>query len=165
MPSFDVTSELNWHELENAINQANREVTSRYDFRGLKVEFAMDKKVKTLTITCSESEKLDAAVDMLQEKMVKRGISLFFLEFKDAEPTSGRGAKKVATILNGIAKDKGKEIIKKVKDQKFKVEGQIQDEQLRFTAKSRDQLQEVIQFLKENQQGMKVSLGFVNFRD
>lgn len=165
MPSFDVSSELNWHEMENAVHQATKEVVGRFDFRGIQVEYKLDKKLKTLSVTCSESDKLDAAVDLLQERMLKRGISLFFLDFKKSEPTSGRGAKKTATVLSGISKDKGKEIIKKLKETKLKIEAQLQDEQVRVSGKSRDLLQDAISYLKTEQDQLKVALTFGNFRD
>ncbi len=165
MPSFDVTSEVDWQEVDNAVNQAIKEVQTRFDFKGIKSEIKLDKVEKTLSLWTSESGKLDALVDVLQSKLVKRGISLLSLEYLKKEEAFGQSVRQLIKVLAGISKEKGKEIIGAIKSEKFKVQAQIQDEQVRVTAKKRDDLQEVISFLKGQQDKLKVPMQFGNFRD
>lgn len=165
MPSFDVSSEMNWQELDNAIQQATKELQGRYDFKGVKVELQMDKKAKTITLWVSDTEKLEAMKDVFKSKLIKRGISLMSFDYKDVEDAFGGSARQVATIQAGVSKEKGKEIIAALKDSKLKVQAQIQDEQVRVTGKSRDDLQEAIALLKGKQDEIKVPMQFGNFRD
>ncbi len=165
MPSFDVSSEMNWQELDNAINQAIKEVTQRFDFKGIKSEIKLDQKAKTVTLWCSEEGKLDALNDVLQNKLIKRGISLLSLDYKDIDSAFGGSVRQVIEIQAGISKEKGKEVIAVIKESKLKVQAQIQDEQVRVTGKNRDDLQEAIAVLKANQEKVKVPLQFGNFRD
>jgi hypothetical protein len=165
MPSFDVSSEMNWQELDNAINQATKEVGQRYDFKGVKAEMKLDQKAKTVTLWCSEEGKLDAVKDIFESKLVKRGISLLSLDYKDLEPAFGGSVRQVVTIQAGVSKEKGKEIIATLKDSKLKVQAQIQDEQVRVTGKNRDDLQEAIALLRGKQDSLKVPMQFGNFRD
>lgn len=165
MPSFDVSSEMNWQELDNAVNQATKELTQRYDFKGVKTEIKLDQKAKTLTLWCSEEGKLDALNDILQNKLIKRGISLLSLDYKEIEPAFGGSVRQVVTLQAGISKEKGKEIIAAIKDSKLKVQAQIQDEQVRVTGKNRDDLQEAIALLRGQQDAIKVPMQFGNFRD
>jgi hypothetical protein len=165
MPSFDVSSEMNWQELDNAINQATKELTQRFDFKGVKSEIKLDQKAKTVTLWCSEEGKLDALNDIFQNKLIKRGISLLSLNYKDIDSAFGGSVRQVIEIQAGISKEKGKEVIAVIKDSKLKVQAQIQDEQVRVTGKNRDDLQEAIALLKANQDKVKVPLQFGNFRD
>lgn len=165
MPSFDVSSEMDWQELDNAVNQATKELLSRYDFKTVKTEIKVDPKAKTLTLWVSEEEKLDAMKDILKSKFVKRGISLLSFDYKDAESAFGGSVRQLVAIQAGISKEKGKEIIAAVKDSKLKVQAQIQDEQVRVTGKNRDDLQEAIALLKSKQDLIKVAMNFGNFRD
>jgi cyclic-di-GMP-binding protein len=165
MPSFDVSSEMNWQEVDNAINQATKELGQRFDFKGVKSEIKLDLKAKTLTLWCSEEGKLDAVVDILQSKMIKRGVSILSLEYKDKETAFGGSVRQVIAVQAGISKEKGKEIIAALKDSKLKVQAQIQDEQVRVTGKSRDDLQSAIALLKGQQDTLKVPMQFGNFRD
>jgi uncharacterized protein YajQ (UPF0234 family) len=165
MPSFDVSAEMNWQELDNAINQATKELQQRYDFKGVKTELKLDLKAKTLTLWVSEEGKLDAMNDILQTKLIKRGISLLALEYKDIEPAFGQSVRQVVILQAGVSKEKGKEIIAALKDSKIKVQAQIQDEQVRVTGKNRDDLQEAIAHLREKQDSLKVPMQFGNFRD
>jgi uncharacterized protein YajQ (UPF0234 family) len=165
MPSFDVSSEMNWQEMDNAINQATKEVTQRFDFKSIKTEIKLDQKAKTITLWCSEEGKLDALNDVMQNKLVKRGISLLSLEYKDPETAFGASVRQVITLQAGISKEKGKEIIAAIKDSKLKVQAQIQDEQVRVTGKNRDDLQSAIAHLKSQQDQLKVPMQFGNFRD
>jgi uncharacterized protein YajQ (UPF0234 family) len=165
MPSFDVSSEINWQEMDNAVNQATKELSQRYDFKGVKSEIKLDQKAKTLTLWCSEEGKLDALNDILQSKLVKRGISLLSLEYKELESAFGGSVRQNVIVQAGISKEKGKEIIAAIKDSKLKVQAQIQDEQVRVTGKSRDDLQTAIALLREKQDQLKVPMQFGNFRD
>ncbi|MCM2276979.1 MAG: YajQ family cyclic di-GMP-binding protein [Oligoflexia bacterium] len=165
MPSFDVSSEMNWQELDNAINQATKEVTQRYDFKGVKAEFKLDQKAKTVTLWCSEEGKLEALNDIFQNKLIKRGISLLSFDYQAIEPAFGGSVRQVATIQAGVSKEKGKEIIAAIKESKLKVQAQIQDEQVRVTGKSRDDLQSAIALLRGKQDELKVPMQFGNFRD
>lgn len=165
MPSFDVSSEMNWQEMDNAINQATKEVAQRFDFKGVKTEFKLDQKAKTITLWCSEEGKLDAANDILQNKLIKRGISLLSLEYKDKESAFGQSVRQVVVIQAGISKEKGKEVIAALKDSKIKVQAQIQDEQVRVSGKNRDDLQSAIAHLKSVQDQLKVPMQFGNFRE
>ncbi len=165
MPSFDISSEVNWQELDNAVNQAAKELSQRYDFKGVKTELKLDKKEKTVTLWCSEEGKLDALNDVFQNKLIKRGISLLSLEYKDRETAFGQSVRQVVVVQAGISKEKAKEIIAAIKETKIKVQAQIQDEQVRVTGKNRDDLQAAIAELRSRQDQLKVPLQFGNFRD
>jgi uncharacterized protein YajQ (UPF0234 family) len=156
---------MNWQELDNAVNQATKELAQRYDFKGIKTEITLDRKAKTLTLWCAEEAKLEAVRDILQSKLVKRGISLLSFEYKDPEVAFGSSVRQLVVIQAGIEKEKGKEIIAALKDSKLKVQGQIQDEQVRVTGKNRDDLQAAIALLREKQTTIKVPMQFGNFRD
>lgn len=165
MPSFDVSSDIDWQELDNAINQATKEVTQRYDFKGIRAEIKLDKKEKNVTLWCSEEAKLDALNDVFQNKLIKRGISLLSLDYQPIDSAFGGSVRQLITIQAGVSKEKGKEIIAAIKESKLKVQAQIQDEQVRVTGKNRDDLQAAISLLKENQDKIKVPMQFGNFRD
>lgn len=165
MPSFDISSDVDWQEVDNAVNQATKELGQRYDFKSVKSELKLDLKAKTLTLWVSEEAKLDALKDILSSKFIKRGISLMSLEYKDPEPAFGGSVRQVVIIQAGISKEKGKEIIAAIKDSKLKVQAQIQDEQVRVTGKNRDDLQGAIALLKSQQEQLKVPMQFGNFRD
>jgi uncharacterized protein YajQ (UPF0234 family) len=156
---------MNWQELDNAVNQAQKEASQRYDFKGVKVELKIDQKAKTLTLWCSEEGKLDALRDILFSKMIKRGISILSLDTKEPESAFGGSVRQVIGIQAGISKEKAKEIIAAIKDSKLKVAAQIQDEQVRVTGKNRDDLQQTIALLREKQNSLKVPMQFDNFRD
>jgi cyclic-di-GMP-binding protein len=165
MPSFDISSDINWQELDNAINQATKEITTRFDFKGVKVEITMDKKEKIVTLFSSEEGKLDALNDTFQSKLIKRGISILSLEYKDKEAAFGSSVRQKIIVQAGISKEKAKEIIAAIKESKLKVSAQIQDEQVRVTGKSRDDLQEAMGLLKEKQNTLQVPMQFGNFRE
>jgi uncharacterized protein YajQ (UPF0234 family) len=165
MPSFDVSAEMDWQEMDNAVNQAVKEVSQRFDFKSVKTEIKLDQKEKTLTLWCSEEAKLEAVNDILQNKLIKRGISLLALEYKDIEPAFGSSVRQVVIVQAGVSKEKGKEIIAALKDSKLKVQAQIQDEQVRVTGKNRDDLQSAIAHLKSQSEKLKVPMQFGNFRE
>lgn len=160
MPSFDVVSEIDHHELSNAVDQANREVSTRFDFKGTGSHFELDGNQVTMN-TQSEFQ-LDQMYDILCNKLVKRGIDIACLERGDPD-VQLKTAKQVVTAREGIETSDAKKMIKLIKDQKMKVQAAIQGEQLRVTGKKRDDLQAVIALLRE--QSYNVPLQFKNFRD
>lgn len=165
MPSFDISSEMNWQELDNAIHQATKELAQRFDFKGVKTEITLDKKEKTVVLWCSEEGKLDALNDVFQNKLIKRGISLLSFDSQPLESAFGGSVRQKMLVQAGISKEKAKDVIAAIKESKLKVQAQIQDEQVRVTGKSRDDLQETMAFLKSKQDLLKVPMQFGNFRE
>jgi uncharacterized protein YajQ (UPF0234 family) len=160
MPSFDVVSEVNHHELTNAVDQANREVSTRFDFKGTGSSFELNGSQITMN---TESEfQLQQMYDMLCSKLVKRGIDISCLEMADPV-VQLKTAVQVVTVREGIETTDAKKMVKMIKEKKLKVQAAIQGEQLRVTGKKRDDLQQVIALLKEGDFG--VPLQFKNFRD
>jgi uncharacterized protein YajQ (UPF0234 family) len=160
MPSFDIVSKVEMQEVDNAVNQTIKEITQRYDFKGSKSEVSLEKEaIKILT---DNDFRLKAIVDILQSKFIKRGLSLKALDYGKVENASGGMLKQVITIRQGISKEKGKEICALIKETKVKVQGQIQEDQLRVTGKNIDDLQEIIQLLKGKD--LDVELQYINFR-
>ena len=165
MPSFDITSDVDWQEVDNAVNQAQKEIQTRFDFKNVKTEITFDRKAKTLTLVCSEDSKLDNLKEIIKTKMIKRGISLMSLIDKPTEAAFGGSVRQVIEVQAGISKEKGKEVIAAVKDSKIKASASIQDEKVRITGKNRDDLQECIAMLKEKQEALKLPMQFGNFRE
>lgn len=165
MSSFDITCELDWQEVDNAVNQALKELNNRFDFRGVESKIKVDEKGLMINLECSEEGKLDAMVDILQTKFVKRDVSLYSLDFQDPVPSSARSVKQQITVKYGIDKDKGKEIIKLIKESKIKVNPKMQGDSLRVNGNKRDDLQKVIQLIKTSQEELKMALQCGNFRD
>lgn len=161
MPAFDVVSELDMQEVTNALDQANRETTTRYDFRDTNTTFEL--KEDTIVVETASEGRMEAAIDVLQTKFLKRGLSIKALSGGDVKPASGGRVRAVFDILSGIPQDAAKELNKSIKDQKLKVQVQIQGDQLRVQGKKRDDLQEVIAHLKGLD--FRVPLQFTNFRD
>ncbi|MBI5644437.1 MAG: YajQ family cyclic di-GMP-binding protein [Deltaproteobacteria bacterium] len=161
MPSFDIVSKTDTQEVDNAVNQAIKEMQQRYDFKGSKSEIKWEKK-EEITIIGDDDNKLKSVVDILETKLVKRGVSLKSLEFGKVEDASGGLKRQVIKIKQGIPTEKAKEITKIIKELKVKVQAQIQDEQIRVTGKKIDDLQEVIQELKAKE--LDISLQYVNMR-
>jgi len=160
MPSFDVVSEVNMHELSNAIDQANKEVTTRYDFKGTDSKFEFVKDIITMS---SESDfQVKQMYDILQSKLVKRNIDLKFLE-PGKMLESGKGARQDVKVKQGIETETAKKMVKMVKDKKMKVQAAIQGEKLRVTGKKRDDLQQVIAMFKEA--NLDIPLQYENYRD
>ena len=160
MPSFDVVSEVDMHELTNAVDQTNREVGNRFDFKGTNSKIEQNGAEITLI---SESEfQLEQIMDILRNKMVKRGIDIGCLEIKDPV-TSGKEVRQLVIARQGIDKDLARKIVKMVKDTKIKVQAAIQGEQVRVSGKKRDDLQQIITLLKDAKLGLP--LQYNNFRD
>lgn len=161
--TFDITSTVDLQEVDNAINQARKEVGQRYDFKGTTAEIDFSKDDGTLTLLADDDYKLKALVDVLESKLVKRGVPIRNLEFGKVDEASGGKARQVATLQQGISTDKGKEIVKAIKSGGFKkVQAQIQDDQVRVQSSSIDDLQSVIAHLKQQDFGLELQYG--NFR-
>lgn len=160
MPSFDVVSDFDSHEARNAVDQANREVTTRFDFKGTNSSFEIEDEVITLT---SQSDfQLRQMIDILNQKLAKRGINLACLE-EQAPETSGSTARQKIILRRGIDTDRARKLVKHIKSSKMKVQAAIQGDKLRVTGKKRDDLQAVIALLKEYDVGLP--LQYENFRD
>ena len=160
MPSFDVVSEVNHHELSNAVDQANREVGTRFDFKGSGSNLELAGQVITLN---SQSEfQLRQMYDILCNKLVKRGVDIVCLDV--AEPViQVKTATQAITVKEGIASETARKIVRLLKDSKMKVQAQIQGEQVRVTGKKRDDLQSAIALLRES--NFEIALQYTNFRD
>jgi uncharacterized protein YajQ (UPF0234 family) len=160
MPSFDVVSEVDSQEVTNAVDQANREVRTRFDFKGTDSSFTREGDAITLK---SESEfQLKQMLDMLQGKLNKRGVDIACLAVAEPELV-GREARQVVTIRQGLETDLSRRIVKMVKESKLKVQGAIQGDKVRVTGKKRDDLQKVIESLRAAK--IDMPLQYVNFRD
>ena len=160
--SFDIVSEFDRQELVNALDQVRREVATRYDFKGSKVEVTLDEKSVTVV---TDSEMRSAAVqDLIGSKAVRRGLSLKVFDWGEIEPAGGMTFKQVASLQQGLPEDLAKKITKLIRDEFPKCKGQIQGSAVRVTGKSRDDLQRVIARLKEEGEGYPVALQFKNYR-
>ena len=160
MPSFDIVSEIDMHELSNSIDQTNREITNRFDFKG--TNSRVELKENIITLVAPAEFQIKQIEDILTTKMSKRGIDIKCLE-KGEVTENINEAKKAITVRQGIDKELAKKLVKLVKDTKLKVQSSIQGEQVRVTGKKRDDLQEIIQMLKNSK--LDLPLQFVNFRD
>lgn len=161
MPSFDVVSEVDMQEVKNAIDQVHREIATRYDFKGTHITVELTEEV--IAVHADDSMRLKSVQVLLMEKLAKRKVSLKSVELKDPYPAGGDTIKQEIVIKQGLKDEDLKKINKKIKDQKLKVNTQIQGAQLRVMGKKRDDLQTVIQFLKTEVKD--IELQFVNFRD
>ncbi|MGD9763045.1 MAG: YajQ family cyclic di-GMP-binding protein [Candidatus Binatia bacterium] len=161
MPSFDVVSQVDLQEVDNAVNQTRKEVAQRYDFKDTRTEVTLDKT--EIRINSSDEFKVRAAVEVFQGKAAKRQIALKSFVYGAIEPAGGGRAKQTITVQQGIASDKAREIVKAIKDAKLKVQAQIQADQVRVSGKHRDDLQHVIRLLRERD--LDLPLQFINFRD
>jgi len=160
MPLFDIVSELDIQEVDNAVNQARKEIESRYDFRGSKSELQWDKK--ELTIVADDDYKVGAIKDILQTKLHRRGIDIRALKFEKVEPAGGSLLRQKINLVLGIEKEIAKDIIKLIKDSKLKVQAQIADEKIRVTSKSIDELQSAMTLARGG--NFPVPLQFNNMR-
>lgn len=158
--SFDIVSQVDMPEVENAINQAKKELETRFDFKGSKSKINL--QGEEITLVSDDDFKLKNVVDILEGKFVKRGVSLKALKYGKIEPAAGDTVRQIATLQQGISKELAKELIKLIKDSKIKVQAQVQGDQIRVTGKNRDDLQAVIQLLKG--QVFDVDIQFDNYR-
>jgi uncharacterized protein YajQ (UPF0234 family) len=160
MPSFDVVSEVDLQEVRNAVDQANREVGTRFDFKGIKANFELADDV--IKLTTERDFQLRQMMDILRQKLAKRGVDIGSLDIKDST-SSLNAARQEVGLKQGIDIETAKSMIKSLKTAKLKVQAQIQGEQLRVSGKNRDDLQEAIAQLREGEWGLP--LKFTNFRD
>lgn len=161
MPSFDIVSEVDKHELTNAVDQANRELANRYDFRG--TDAKVDQSDKLLTLHADSDFQLDQLLDILRLKLVKRGIEVSCLEVKDSVG-NGKMRKQDVIVREGVDKDLSRKIVKMIKESKIKVQAAVQGDSVRVTGKKRDELQQIIAMLRGND-SLEMPLQFNNFRD
>lgn len=161
--SFDITSPVDFQEVDNALNQARKEVGQRYDFKGAKADIVLNSGEKTLTLVADDNFKMGALWEIVQTRLVRRNVPI--KNFKSGEPEAAAGGtvRKVITIQEGIPIDAAREIVKYIKDKKIKkVQASIQGDQVRVTSPSRDDLQDAIRVLRERDFG--VALHFGNYR-
>ena len=163
MPSFDVVNNVDMQEMTNAVNNARKELSQRYDFKGSNTEINLDSKAQQIVYTTEDEMKVDAVRDVLISHANRRKIDPLCLEFKAVQPAGGKTLRREVIVKSGIDREVGRKIVKDVKDQMMKVQVQIQGEELRVTGKKRDDLQTVIALLKGNDYG--IPLQFVNMRD
>lgn len=160
MPSFDIVSEIEIQEIDNAVNQARKEVEGRYDFKGSKAEIHWEKK--EINISAEDEYKVDAIKNILQTKLLRRGIDIKALKFDKIIEAGGRMLKQKITLIQGIEKEKAKDLVQLIKDSKLKVQPQIVDEKVRVTSKSIDELQASMAVIKSS--NFSIPLQFNNMR-
>ena len=160
--SFDIVSELNLQEMDNAVNQAVKEITTRYDFKGSSAMVAFDRKLKELTLTADHEGQLDAVKHSLKEKMIKRGVDSKCMDFQKLENATHNTVRQKVKLKSGIDKDTAKAIQKVIKELKLKVNASIQGEALRVTSSKKDDLQAVMAHLRTNPP--EIPIQFNNFR-
>lgn len=160
MPSFDVVSDFDSHEAKNAVDQANREVNTRFDFKGTGSKYELEEQL--ITMTSQSDFQLKQMLDILHQKLSKRSINIACLEEQDVEIATNEARQKIV-LRRGIDADRARKLVKHIKSAKMKVQAAIQGDKLRVTGKKRDDLQAVIALLKEHDIGLP--LQFENFRD
>ena len=161
MPSFDIVSQVNQQEVKNALEQSNKEIQNRYDFKGSDARIEQDELA--LTVYADDEFKLGQVTDVLRQRMAKRNIDVRCLELGAVEKISGDKVKRLVTVKTGIAQEKAKQMQKLIKDAKLKVQGSIQGDLLRISGAKKDDLQAAIQLVR--QQVTDLPLQFINFRD
>ena len=159
--SFDIVSKADPQEVKNAIQQAQREIETRFDFRNSISKIEHDEK-ETVTLHSDDETRLQALVDVLQSKLIKRGVDVRFLDYGKLEPATKGTVRQVVTIKSGLPTDVAKKIVKMIKDKGLKANAQIQDQQVRVSSKSKDDLQAVMTFLKAAD--LEAPLQFTNYR-
>jgi len=160
--SFDIVSEINFQEVDNAINQAVKEIRQRYDLKDSKTELSLNKNDRFISINSKDDYSLKASVDILQSKFLKRGIALKAMKMNNPEPASGGRLKQQIDLQSGISKDNAKKITKLIKELKLKVSAQIMDEKVRVQGAKKDDLQNVINSVKSADFDFPVQ--FVNYK-
>lgn len=160
--SFDIASKIDLQEVLNAEQQATKEISQRFDFKGSKSSIELNKEKHEITLISDDELKLKTVVDILQTKLVKRGISLKALDYGKIEQASGNSVRQVVTLQQGIPVEKSKEIVKIIKDTKMKVQAEIQKDQVRVKAKKIDDLQALIALLRGKDLGIHIDC--INFR-
>jgi len=161
MPSFDVVSEIDKHELDNAIQQTKREIENRFDFKG--TDASIEQTEEGIVLRANSEGRVDAIYGVLEDKVLKRKLSLKILDPQKTQPAGGQMHRKLVKLREGVTTEKAKEIVKFIKDSKIKVQAAIQGDCVRVSGKKRDDLQEVIASLREKD--FELPLQFKNFRD
>ena len=161
MPSFDIVSKIQMHEVDNAVQQAQKEVGTRYDFRDTNT--TIERSDEGVTLRSNSQSRVEAAYNVLQEKLAKRKVSLRSLDPQKIEPAGSATFKQLVKLSQGISKEKAKDVVKYLKDTKLKVQAAIQGDAVRVTGKKKDDLQECIQTLRGHDFG--IELQYENFRD
>lgn len=160
--SFDIVSEIDLQEVDNAVNQAIKEIITRYDLKDSKSSIELNKKENVINVNSLDEFKIKSVIDILQNKMIKRGISLKAMKPGEIEKSSGGSVKIDIKLQQGIDKDNARKLVKMIKDTKLKVQPSINDDKVRVTGKSKDDLQEIIKLL--NNAELDFALQFVNYR-
>ncbi len=160
--SFDIVSQVDLQEVDNAINQAMKEIKTRFDFKGSKSEIAFKREEKKVTYLADDDMKLKNMLEIFEGKLAKRGISIKALKYGTPEKALDGMVRQSAEIIQGIPHEKAKDIVKRIKDLKIKVQPSIQSEQIRVSGRTKDDLQTVIQFLKNS--NLDLPLQFTNYR-
>lgn len=160
--SFDIVCEVDLQEVLNAVNQAVKEISQRFDFKGSKSSIELDKGKHQITLVSDDEAKLRSVTDILQSKLVKRGVSLKALSYGKVEQAAGSTVRQVVTLQQGIPQEKAKEIAKIIKDTKLKVSAEIQKDQVRVKGKKIDELQAIMAQLREKEFGIHIQ--FTNYR-
>ena len=158
--SFDIVCKIDMQEVTNALDQARREIETRYDLKGSKNEIKQEKMV--ITITSGDDMKLKAVLDILQSKLHRRGIDLKALTIGDPESAAGGTVRQTVTLQDGVPQEKAREIVRLIKDSKIRVQASIQENQVRVSGKNRDDLQAIIALVKGKELG--IALQFTNYR-
>jgi len=161
--SFDIVSEFDKQELVNAIDQVNRDLTTRFDLKNSNSTVELDSD-KSVTVTTADEMKLKNIDDILQSKLIKRGLSIKILDAQPIENALGGNVRRIYNLRKGLTQDLAKKIVAEIKNTKLKVQASIQGEQVRVTGKSKDDLQEVIKFLRGNEDKFDYPLQFTNYR-
>ncbi|MDR2869993.1 MAG: YajQ family cyclic di-GMP-binding protein [Deferribacteraceae bacterium] len=162
MPSFDAVNEIDMQEVDNAVNNVKKELTTRYDFKGSNTELELNKKDGVITITSTDEMKMDALREMLIVAMIKRGVDKRTLDFAEVEKAGGNKLRRTVTLKQGLDKDQAKKITALIKDSKLKVQASIMDDKVRVTGKKIDDLQAVITLLKSAE--LETPLQYVNMK-
>jgi cyclic-di-GMP-binding protein len=163
MPSFDITSELDWVEINNVVDQVTKELNTRFDFKGSDSKIELNQKDKLFTINTDDDFKLSQVMDIITAKSSKRGVDTRIFDAQDSEKVSGNKVKQIVKLKEGISQELGKKIVKLIKDSKMKVQTSIQADTVRITGGKRDELQEAIALVKKEITEIPVNFG--NFRD
>ena len=161
--SFDIVAKVDLQEVDNAVNQAVKELATRYDFRGSRSSIEFDKTKKEFLLASDDETKLAALTDILQSKLIKRGISIKALDYQKIEPAANATVRQVIKLVEGIPQEKAKKVVALIKDSKLKVQASIQGDQVRVVGKSRDDLQAVIALLRKADD-LGVDLQFTNYK-
>ena len=160
--SFDVVSQVDLQEVDNALNQARKEISQRYDFKDSKSSLDFNQKEKQIVVISDDDFKLKSVLDILQTKLIKRSVPIKALKYGNPEPAANSTVRQTISLRVGIDKDDAKTIVKMIKDTKLKVQAQIMDDQVRVSGKNKDDLQQVMKMLRETE--LPFAMQFVNYR-